>query len=69
MTEKELIHRAKVFQANSGMNGDKVSYSDACKIVLLSEIVGRGYGFAPGKYELVLIARLLKASQPWYRFW
>jgi len=38
MTEKDLINRAKVFQGNRALEGDKVKFADCCKIVLLSDI-------------------------------
>jgi hypothetical protein len=67
MTEKELIHRAKVFMNNCGANNEKISYGDALKVVLLSDIVDDKRHFTTGEMELIL--RLVQNKNFWYKFW
>lgn len=67
MIEKDLIHRAKVFQGNSRLNGDKISYQDCLKVVLLSDLVDSKREFTTGEMELIL--RLVQNKKPWYKFW
>ena len=67
MTETELIIAAKVFRGNSLLNGDKISYSDSLKVVLLSRLIDNGKEFSPGELELIL--RLIRNRKPWYQFW
>jgi hypothetical protein len=68
MTERELILRAKTFRANSYANSDKITYADALKVVLLSELVDRGKEFSAGELELILKLVQMK-KRAWYRFW
>jgi len=39
MTEQELVNAAKVFQGNCLLNGDKMRFSEAAKIVLLNSLL------------------------------
>lgn len=72
MTEKELVTAAQIFQANCGMNKIKISFSDSCKVVLLSRLVDQGREFTSG--ELNLLLRLIQGKGRWrynwwYKFW
>jgi hypothetical protein len=74
ITEKDLLHRAKVFLNNCGGNNEKISFGESLKVILLSELLDRKpdrYGnivqFTPG--ELDLIFKLIKDKKPWYKFW
>jgi hypothetical protein len=39
MTDKELTRRAKTLRANLLMDGEKINFADACKIILLSDFM------------------------------
>jgi hypothetical protein len=72
MTERELVIAAKIFQANSGANGHKVSFADSCKIVILSaineKIEFRGYSVS--QTEIYEMFELMETYQrPWWKFW
>jgi len=67
MTEKELINRVKVFQGNCLLNGDKISFGDCCKVILLSELIARGRELSASEMQLVL--KLIRDGKAWYRFW
>lgn len=77
MTERELINSAKIFQANCGANGNRVSFADSCKVVLLSHIEIRlgSSGLLPIEHkqtELLFksVFDLMKTYQrPWWKFW
>ena len=43
MTDIELMKKAKTLKGNIIANAEKISFADACKIVLLSEFL-EGYG-------------------------
>lgn len=72
ITEKQLINSAKIFQSNCRLNGDKVSFSDACKVVLLAEISNQ---FSTKELEdndkvsnaMVMYANLI--SRPFWKRW
>jgi hypothetical protein len=69
MTEKELIRAAKTFKANCDANGDKLTFADSCKVVLLSRIIDKEREeFSPKELELVLML-VRNPRKAWYRFW
>jgi hypothetical protein len=70
MTEKELINRAKIFRSNCEMNGDKISFADACKVVLFAAFID--YSIEGDTYivrdDLVKIYRdLVRDKKPWWK--
>jgi hypothetical protein len=68
MTEKELIRAAKTFKANCDANGDKLSFGDSCKVILLSRIIDKEREeFSPKELELVL-KLVQNPKKAWYRF-
>jgi hypothetical protein len=72
MTERELINSAKIFQANCGANGNKVSFADACKVVILSTIEGKvnSNGYIASQAEIYILFELMETYQrPWWKFW
>jgi hypothetical protein len=72
MTERELIIAAKIFQANCGANGNKVSFADSCKVVILSAIAGkiRENGYVASHAEIYILLELMETyRRPWYMFW
>jgi len=65
MTERELIYAAKVFQGNCGANGDKISFGESCKVVLLARLVDNSRNFTISELELLL--QMIRNKKPWYK--
>ena len=68
LTERDLIHSAKVFRNNCGANGDNISFIDACKVVILSKILERGRDELTNA-EMELVLKLIRDKKAWYKFW
>lgn len=68
MTEKELINSVQVFRGNCLLNGDKISFADACKVVLLSRILDNRNAFTTREMEVLL--KLVQGKRIyWWKFW
>lgn len=74
MNEKELVNSAKIFQGNQLLNGEKISYADCLKVILLSKMLERksamgvADAFTTGEMELIL--KLIQGrKRAWYKFW
>jgi hypothetical protein len=68
LTEKQMINSVKVFQGNCLLNGDKISFADACKVVLLSKLVDQERNFTNPEMEILLLL-VQGRKKVWYKFW
>lgn len=68
LTEKELVNQAKVFQGNCLLNGDRITFIDSCKVIILSKILERGRDELSNA-EMELVLKLIRDKKAWYRFW
>jgi hypothetical protein len=68
MTDKELTIRAKTLKGNLILDGEKISFSDACKIVLISEFYNMEKNGQITEGTLRELVGLFPYS-PFKRFW
>jgi hypothetical protein len=65
ITEKELIIAAKTFRANCIANSEKMSFEEACKIVLLSEMSER----ILNPVDMQRLINTIYHQRHWHRWW
>jgi hypothetical protein len=71
MTDKELVNRAKTLRGNLLLDGERINFADACKIVLLAQVVDNNDMLGDKQqHEFNNAIQLYKSARPWWRlFW